>query len=200
MKTSNNQNKKIKTMNNKYIFPLGVLLFFGLYFFTPVGEKLQQKILSLKSDAGLEAPLESESGKTIDQSAVLLESLDGKQVDLNQFKGKVVFLNLWATWCGPCVAEMPTLQALSDKYKDKVVFLFVSVDHEPELVAPFIKENRYTMPVYLPLQALPDDIRPSSIPTTYVFNKKSEIVLQDNGARDWNTPEVHQVLDQLILE
>ena len=76
-------------------------------------------------------------------------TLDKKQIRVSELKGKVVVLNFWATWCGPCIAEMPYFQTVVDSYKDNpdVAFFAVSVDDNRAPVRPFIEKNEYTMTV-----------------------------------------------------
>jgi thiol-disulfide isomerase/thioredoxin len=78
-----------------------------------------------------------------------LEGLNGEKVQLIAFKGKIIFLNFWATWCGPCKEEMPSMEALYQHYKERnFAFLTISLDYGgPELVRKFIEKHRYHFPV-----------------------------------------------------
>jgi len=120
-------------------------------------------------------------------------------LDFNETEGKVVFINFWATWCPPCIAEMPSLQALYEDYSDKVVFLFITND-EFEIVDKFKVKRDFNFEVFSPLNEVPDELQTRSIPRTFVINKKGEIVVDESGAIDWNSTKVRNQLDQLLSE
>ena len=130
-----------------------------------------------------------------------LEDLNGKKVDLKQFRGKVVFLNFWATWCGPCKEEMPSMEALYQKFKEKgFVFLTISVDYEEKKkVKEFINKHHYTFPVLIDSKCLTLDLYGvKGIPTTILIDKKGRMVGSAVGPRDWKHPEIVSILNQLI--
>ncbi|MCF8304515.1 MAG: TlpA family protein disulfide reductase, partial [Bacteroidales bacterium] len=77
-----------------------------------------------------------------------LKTLDGKQIDFTRFSDQVIFLNRWATWCPPCIAEMPSIQDLYKDYGKKVAFVLVS-NEEPETVKKFMEKKGFTFPVYI---------------------------------------------------
>jgi len=114
-------------------------------------------------------------------------------------KGKVVFINFWATWCPPCIAEMPSLQALYDDYEDRVVFLFITND-DMEKVHQFKSKNGFSFEVYQLLNAPPSEFNVNAIPRTFIINKNSEIVVDKSGAVNWNSATVRQQLDVLLSE
>lgn len=124
---------------------------------------------------------------------------DNKLLNLEETKGKVVLVNLWATWCPPCVAEMPSLQALYTDYKDKVDFLFVS-NEKNEKVFPFMQKNNYSFEVYNPVTEIPDELYSRSIPATYLISRKGKIVIEKKGAADWNSTTVRNTIDKLLSE
>ena len=128
-----------------------------------------------------------------------LSSLDGNRVNFSEAKGKVTLVNLWATWCPPCVAEMPSLQKLYDSYGERVNFYFVSSE-SPEKLKTFLQKKNYTLPVYVENQSAPEAMRTRSIPTTYVISKEGKIVINKNGAADWDSEKVHKTLDALLAE
>jgi len=126
-----------------------------------------------------------------------LKDLTGERIRFSEFSGKVVFVNLWATWCPPCIAEMPDLQKLYNDYGDKVVFLFVS-NEEIDVLKGFLEKKNYTLPVYIPVTEYPADFETSSIPTSFVINKKGELVISKKGVAKWNSKRIRSVLDTLI--
>jgi thiol-disulfide isomerase/thioredoxin len=125
---------------------------------------------------------------------------DSKTIlDFESTRGDVVLVNFWATWCPPCIAEMPSLQALYNDYNDKVNFLFVTSDTF-EIVDGFKSKNDFTFEVYNPINEVPEELMTKSIPRTFVINKKGEIVIDETGAVDWNSSNVRSQLDQLLAE
>jgi thiol-disulfide isomerase/thioredoxin len=128
-----------------------------------------------------------------------LKTLDNKPVNFQQSEGQVVIVNFWATWCPPCVAEMPSLLKLYESYGDRVDFYFITseVNEKP---LEFIQKNEYSFPVYRESQATPEVLRSRSIPATYVISKNGTIVIDEKGAANWNSEKVHQVLDGLLAE
>lgn len=128
-----------------------------------------------------------------------LRSDNNTIIDFQSTKGEVVFVNFWATWCPPCIAEMPSLQALYDDYKDKVNFLFVTNDSF-DVVKSFKAKENYTFEVFNPLNNNPEELKTKSIPRTFIINKKGEIVVDESGAVDWNSDNVRSQLDQLLKE
>ncbi len=130
-----------------------------------------------------------------------LKDMTGKKVEIKQFKGKVVFLNFWATWCGPCKEEMPGLEVLHQKLQgEKFVLLTVSVDYEGlKLVQGFISKHRYTFRVLLdPNGETLDLFEIKGIPTTFVIDKSGKVIGRAIGPRDWKSPEVFSLINLLV--
>ncbi len=149
------------------------------------------------------ATVDAENTHTLSADAYQMEfqDLNGNNIDVSNLKGKVIFLNLWATWCPPCVAEMPSIQKLYEKYKDsdKVAFLIVS-NEESAPVEKFIKKKGYNFPVYLNKFRMPDDFATNSIPATFVISKDGKIVVREVGASDWASESMFQIMDKLIAD
>jgi len=126
-----------------------------------------------------------------------LRDMAGNNVTLANFSGQVIVVNLWATWCPPCVAELPDFQELYEKYGDRVAFLFVS-NEEAEVVDRFISHKKLNLPVYLPITEYPTDFETKSIPITFVMSKNGEIVMRHTGVAKWNSSRMSKILDALI--
>jgi peroxiredoxin len=130
-----------------------------------------------------------------------LEDLKGKKLELRNFKGKVVFLNFWATLCGPCKEEMPSIEALYQRFKEKdFVFLTISVDYEGKKpVKEFIEKQRYTFPVLLdPKCETLDFYKVKGIPTTILIDKNRKMIGKATGPKNWKTPEAISLLNLLL--
>ncbi len=111
-----------------------------------------------------------------------LTRLDGSQFKLSDYRGKIVVVNFWATWCGPCLTEMPLLEKTMSKYKDDkdVVFIALSTDEERDEVEPFIKQHKFKLPIAF-AESLNLHFRVSSIPTTLIFNRDGEVAFRQAG-------------------
>ncbi|HEX4947311.1 MAG TPA: redoxin family protein [Blastocatellia bacterium] len=111
-----------------------------------------------------------------------LTDLQGRKWKLADLKGKVAFINLWATWCGPCLQELPYVQKLNEQMKDKkdVLVLTLNIDEELGMVEPFMKENKYTFPV-LPAQAYAEGMGVFSIPRNWVVSVDGKLTFEGIG-------------------
>jgi thiol-disulfide isomerase/thioredoxin len=128
------------------------------------------------------AEVSSWDTKNTPLNAFELTDLQGRNWSLADLKGKVAFINLWATWCGPCLAELPFVQKLDQKLKGRndVVVLTLNTDEEVGKVEPFMKENKYSFPVLLG-QAYADGIGVNSIPRNWVISADGKLVFEGIG-------------------
>jgi len=128
-----------------------------------------------------------------------LTDINGGAVNFKDFKGKVIFINFWATWCPPCVGEMPGIQELYNKFKDNddVVFLLVS-NEDLNKITTFINNKDYSFPVYSSRYSAPKIFASNSIPTTFVISKKGEIKIKEVGAANWGGDKMEQIINDLI--
>ncbi len=113
-------------------------------------------------------------------------SLEGKPVRFSEFQGKVVFVNFWATWCGPCVGELPSIQKLRDNLKDDAVAFILISDEEEAKVRKFMEEKRFSFPVYLANGEPPAVFRTSGIPATFILDPDGAVVYKHVGAGKWD--------------
>jgi thiol-disulfide isomerase/thioredoxin len=131
-----------------------------------------------------------------------LASLDGSRRSLTSYKGNVVLLSFWATWCGPCKEELPSIQALYDKLSKKgFVVLAVDIGEDKEKVAHFVKNHNLTFPVLLD-----GDVRvgssygASSIPTNYLVDRQGRIIARIVGydGSEWTSAERLDLFDKIL--
>ena len=109
---------------------------------------------------------------------------------------KPVLLNLWATWCPPCIAELPGLIDLKKDYGKKANFIFVTSENIVT-VKEFLKKHNYPEKGFYISQGVPRDFNTSSIPASYIISPKGKVVLKKTGAARWNTRKVKRLLDKL---
>jgi thiol-disulfide isomerase/thioredoxin len=126
----------------------------------------------------------------------LLSDLQGNSLLMSSLKSKTLFINFWATWCPPCIAEMPNIQGLySDLKEDKdIVFLMISLDQDPQKAADFMKRKVYDLPVYFPRSPKPRVYDTSVVPTTYVVDGNGYIVMKKRGMAQYNTKRFMEFL------
>lgn len=126
---------------------------------------------------------------------------DGSTLRLSDFKGKVVFLNFWATWCEPCREEMPSMERLHRAYKDRgLVVLAISLDVQgASVVKPFVKKFALTFPIGLdPKMAVRETYGVWAVPSTFLIDRKGKRALFANGAREWDGKAAHAVVESLL--
>lgn len=113
-------------------------------------------------------------------------------------RNEVVFLNFWATWCPPCVAEMPEIQSLYAKWGEKVFFILVT-NEKPEVVKPFMEKNGYQMPVfYMAGEQPPEALSFSGFPTTFIIGKDGKVVTRKTGAANWDSKATEKIFEELL--
>lgn len=127
-----------------------------------------------------------------------LYTLDGHPANLRQFRGKAVLVNLWASWCPPCLAEMPGLQALYQKTDTaKVAFVLISLDENPTKARALLKRKGYTLPVFFPAAPLPAPFDSPSIPSTVILTPSGRLADRHDGMADYDTPAFRAALEKL---
>ena len=175
--------------------------FLGILFFTPAGMQVKLWMSKLRVMVLNPSVESSENQKQLSKFDYewKLEDINGKQVELSDFKGKVILLNYWATWCPPCIAEMPSLQKLYDDYQDKMVFIFLTNDEKPKVDA-FLKKREFTLPVYYQASEAPSRLSTVSLPTTFLIDQNGKILIDEVGASDWNGTAMRAILDKLLVE
>lgn len=123
----------------------------------------------------------------------------GQKVALSSLKGKVVFVNFWATWCGPCIQEMPSIQTLKDKFKGKdVVFLLVDIDRNFEKSQAFMDRKKFDLPIYIPEGDIPSAYLGTSIPTTVIFDKSGNMIQRITGVVAYDSAEVETFMNKVL--
>ncbi|HVM87058.1 MAG TPA: TlpA disulfide reductase family protein [Puia sp.] len=127
---------------------------------------------------------------------LIFQSQAGVSLFTEQLKGKILFINFWATWCPPCMAEMPTINALHEKLKNdtNVIFVMADVDHHLLKSSEFMKNRDYDLPVYVIEGNIPPEIMNGSIPTTIIINRKGELVKKIEGLSNYSSDSMLEYL------
>lgn len=126
-----------------------------------------------------------------------LYDLEGNKVPFRQFRGQAIFLNFWASWCAPCIAEKPEIQALYDQFGSEAAFVLVS-DESPERIRQFMETRGFDMPVYIRRGGAPPDFASGTIPVSFVIAPDGRIVIRKTGASKWNSSSMQSLMRELI--
>ncbi len=174
-----------------FLFVGGIVYFTGWH--TEVLGKMQQVVLS----TGIISPeymLEKKAGSY----DFWLEDLEGKRISFEKYKEKVIFINFWASWCSPCIAEMPDIHRLYNKRKEDVSFVLISLDKDKQKARDYIARKGYTFPVYFLASPLPKIYDVRAIPTTYVLDRDGEIRVEKKGMAKYDTKKFNEMLTTLL--
>jgi peroxiredoxin len=132
-----------------------------------------------------------------------LRNLKGNLEGLDDHSGKVIVVNFWATWCAPCVKEMPSFETLYRRYRSKgLTLLAISLDKEdPSKVQEFVDRHKLSFPVLLDTEGVAEKLYPSfTIPFTYVIDKQGRVVARIDGAKDWESSETFEAVEHLLKQ
>ncbi|WP_268124522.1 TlpA family protein disulfide reductase [Roseivirga pacifica] len=129
----------------------------------------------------------------------LLVNEKGETVEARSLKGKTIFMNIWATWCPPCVAEMPSINKLYANFKDNenVVFLMISHDREFETAKKWVAQKEFDFPIFQLKTRLPDIYETGVVPSTFVISPAGEIVASKTGMANYNSRRFRKFMEKL---
>lgn len=196
---------KKKTKKSLIEYGVIIVIFGGLYFtglHTEVLGFLQRGILAtgiMNPDLDKKDDIAVlENYPQADFSLNLINS-KGEQVAMEELRGKVIFMNVWATWCPPCIAEMPGINKLyKDVDKENVAFIMLSVDQDFQKAIDYNNRKGYDFEVYKTTGGMPQMYNSQSIPTTYVIDSEGNLVLTHMGMGDYNTKDFKKFLEDQI--
>lgn len=171
---------------------------FAFLYFTGLLTPIMGGVQSLLLATGIKKPkitLVDKSNTKFDYQGSFLD-LEGNRVMLEEYRGKTVFINLWATWCPPCRAEMPHIESLYKKVSEQenLEFLMIALDKEFEKSKDFIDKKGFTFPVVHASYGLNATLQSQSIPTTLVVDPNGEIVFYQEGMSNFDTQEFRDFL------
>lgn len=127
-----------------------------------------------------------------------VRALDGREVAMTEFEGKVVFLNVWATWCGPCLSEMPSIQRLHESLEGREVVFVVVSEESLGTVKNFLVDKDWNLPLYVAREGLPEDFAAVGVPVTYIVDREGSIVFRHVGAADWGDDSCRRFIERLL--
>ncbi|UCF90067.1 MAG: TlpA family protein disulfide reductase [Desulfobacterales bacterium] len=178
----------------KFNYRLGILVFFAVTIFLVLFSLWQNDSILKTGDptqpaVGLPAP------------DFTFPELSGKMISLSDYKGQVVLVNIWATWCPPCVAEMPSMERLYQELQnEKFAILAVSIDAKgSQIVAPFMKKYKLTFPALIDAEGkMKTTYKATGVPESFIIDQNGILIKKIIGPRDWAAPEIFRFFRDLI--
>lgn len=191
------ENKKNKKWGN--IINVLLIVFAGLMLFVPSAKAL---VLTALINIGILSPKQPVEQPLVLSEAITYRNSKGQNFNLESQKGKVIFINFWATWCPPCIAEMPYIQKLYDQFKtnENVVFITIDADDKLRKAENFLAKRKMDLPVYNITSSIPDYIFDGTLPTTIVIDKQNRIVYRGTGAADYSNKKFVSMMQKLASE
>lgn len=153
-----------------------------------------EEVAELRNEA---SPSENDVIATKADFTLKLRDEKGHIISMEEFKGKVIFLNFWATWCPPCVAEMPSINKLHESMGNEVAFVMLSMDKDFQTAIDFNKRKGYNLPIFALASNLPAMYRSSAIPTTYIIDANGNLALTHKGMADYSDQKFKDFLKSL---
>lgn len=190
--------KKIKFIFNILFWVALIAVIFSTDLRAEVFGFIQRGVIEI----GLVNPTIEENHKPLKRNEpyqLTLKNQRGEMVQLSEFEDKIVFINFWATWCPPCIAEMPSINQLHEKFKNdkEIVFLMISQDKDFGKAKDFLEKKSFGFDIFQSQTSLPKDLRSNSIPATFVLDKSGNIVYEHMGMANYNSDKFISFLNEL---
>ncbi len=198
LKKPGSMKKKLFTFSN--LFTAIFIIFILLMLINP---GFKATVLQGLMKIGLFQPNipKSAPGKTTEvvSQSLLFKNTDGKVIDLQEQRGKVIFINFWATWCPPCIAEMPSVNRLYNEFKnnENVIFIIADVDNNFIKSTAFMKEKKFSLPVYSLAGDIPREYFSGTLPTTIILDKSGNIAFKHEGLADYSSDKMIEYIKKM---
>jgi thiol-disulfide isomerase/thioredoxin len=191
--------KKFKPTKRDIIELLVVATIFLVIYFTGSQAEVFGRVQQVFLKTGVvNVSLNDEDEFAADYNFRLIDS-EGNKIDVRDLQGKTIFINMWATWCAPCVAEMPSINDLYNKIENKedIVFLMISYDKDMRTARAWVKRKGFDFPVYQLASPLPDMYETGVVPSTFVISPEGKIVLSKTGMANYDTRRFRNFLNKM---
>lgn len=190
--------KKIKFIFNILFWVALITVIFSTDLRAEVFGFIQRGVIEI----GLVNPTIEENHKPLKKNEpyqLTIKNQKEEMVQLSEFEDKIVFINFWATWCPPCIAEMPSINQLHEKFKNdkEIVFLMISQDKDFGKAKDFLEKKSFGFDIFQSQTPLPKDLRSNSIPATFVLDKSGNIVYEHMGMANYNSDKFISFLNEL---
>lgn len=176
---NNSNHKNVFRYNNKFCLPFILLIFIEL-----------SSCTSKSGEQGSSRPEETNILKRIK-----LRDMSGNPIDLSHYRGKTIFINFWATWCGPCIKEMPSIERAKNILKDKEIEFMVASNESVGQIQTFLKSQKLDLN-YVQLENL-EELNIQALPTTIIISPKGEVVFSETGYKEWDDPEYIELITKI---
>ncbi len=144
------------------------------------------------------------STKKIEEKSenLIVKNENDEIIQTSDLKGKVVFINFWASWCPPCRAEFPSIQKFYNEYKNhkNLVFLTVNLDDDPSAGKMYLRKEKFSIPFLTPSGSISEKYFNGSLPTTVILDKSGKIRMQHNGMADYSKNSFYEEINRLLNE
>lgn len=203
----NNKNEKQTTklvvLNKikKHFSSILMLIVFGLLIFSPDAKSFLIKQLVFTGLFNAEISSVNSTDNTL-ENHFDFKDYEGNIRSTADLKGKVVFINFWASWCPPCIAEFPSIEKFHSEFKDndKIVFVMINLDDDIATGKKFFQKKNYSMPIAQAVSKVPEEIYSGSLPTSVVLDKKGIVRMRHTGFADYSGEKFHIQVQQLLDE
>jgi thiol-disulfide isomerase/thioredoxin len=202
-KKSNMESKKRTSSRKKELYQwLGIGVVIAVLYFTGLHTSViagMQRVMLFTGLFNAQVTQTAEGSEILNPADYNFEMMtnQGNRISLDEFSGKVTFINVWASWCPPCIAEMPTIETLNNHLEgnEDIRFIMLSLDEDRDKSVQFMKN--YSMPYHFPESGIPESLQSSVLPTTYVISKEGEIVYKKEGIADYSSRKFREWLVEL---
>jgi len=153
-------------------------------------------VVSITTQCSNSKTSESDTAESNFADGVQLTDLDGNDIKLSDYKGKTIILNIWATWCKPCIKELPSMEVLQDNLDPNEFTLLFASDEEVKRINKFVDKNSYGLK-FISLKSSPESLGIFSLPTTFIISQEGELLVTESGSKDWGSAESIQEIKNL---
>ncbi|MES1222570.1 MAG: TlpA disulfide reductase family protein [Bacteroidota bacterium] len=169
-----------------------LLVIIGILLFNPNAKAFLLRTLLHTGIFNASTKKETDSLYTITAPALSFVDSENNRINTTELKGKIIFINFWATWCPPCIAEMSSINSLYNKLKNdsSIVFVLADTDNNFTSSLAFMKKNGYNLPVYQLASSVPENLFSGTIPATLIIDANGNIVQKHEGIANYDTKEM----------
>jgi thiol-disulfide isomerase/thioredoxin len=206
MTGKNSDEKQSKQLINlkmikKNLSTIVFLIFITILLFSPDAKSFLIKQLMFTGLFNAEISSVNSSDNTL-RNHFDFKDYEGNVQNTSDLKGKVVFINFWASWCPPCVAEFPSIEKFHSEFKnnDKIVFLMINMDDNIATGQQFLDKKNYSLPIFQAVSIVPKEIYSGSLPTTIVLDKFGIMRLRHEGFANYGGKKFNLQIKQLLEE
>ena len=186
----------------KNAFTIVMVIFVGIMFFSPDAKSFVLR--QLMATGLFNASMDKKDAGTANQANTDFDFTDekGNVQNTASLRGKVVFINFWASWCPPCRAEFPSIETLYTQFKDNpdMVFLTINEDNDPAAGKAYLEKEKFSVPMYQSNGNVPAEIYSGSLPTTVVLDKNGKVRLHHAGFANYASDKFVRQIEELINE